>query len=103
MATLDALGVLSYNTLKLGSARQVVSIWHLELKSSSDTLTVPGLSATTSVASLTNGISVSAGALTNGDNTLTITGGTAGTKCVIACLHRDRISNNLSRDNSPGV
>lgn len=93
--------VKSVKNLSLKSANQQVMVWDVELLSSSDTLTVPGLQSTSAVGSLTSGISVSAGALTEGSNTLTITGGTAGSRAIIATAHRKGLVNNTSRDEDP--
>jgi hypothetical protein len=102
MASLDnPHNVKSVQHLSLKSARQQIMIWDVELLSSSDTLTVPGLESTSAVGSLTSGISVSAGALTEGDNTLTITGGSAGTRAIIATAHRKGLVNSTSRDEDP--
>ena len=85
MASIDnPHNVKSVQSFNLKSARQQIMVWDVELLSSSDTLTVPGLESTSAVGSLTNGISVSAGALTEGNNTLTITGGSAGSRAIIA-------------------
>lgn len=101
MALLDEIGVKSYRVVDIPSARQYVSIYDLELSSSSDTLTVPGLQSTSAVGSLTAGITVTAGALTEGQTTLTITGGTKGTRCLVSVAHRKGFRSNLGRDEDP--
>jgi hypothetical protein len=91
----------SVKFLDLVSANQQIMIWDVELQSGSDTITVPGLESTTALGALTTGITATAGALTAGNNTVTITGGSLGTRAIIATAHRKGLSNNLSRDEDP--
>lgn len=98
MASIDnPHNVKSIRSTDLPTKRQVIMVWDVLLLSSSDTLTVPGLESTSAVGSLTTGISVSAGALTAGQNTVTITGGSAGTRALISTAHRPGYFNDLSR------
>lgn len=102
MAALQTPGDVKNVTFQdIKALDRVVGIWTLTLRSSSDTLVVPGLNDTDGVGSLTTGITVSAGALTEGQNTLTITGGSLGTEAVVTTLHRQGFLNNLSRDEDP--
>jgi hypothetical protein len=98
----------SVKSLTLPSANQEVMVWDVELQSTSDELTVPGLkstfhpitgSETVDVpVSVTNGISVAAGAINSGgDVTLTITGGSLGVRATIITAHRVGLSNLTSR------
>ena len=84
--------------LDLPTQKQTVMVWDLLLLSSSDTFTVPGLESTSSLSALSTGISVSAGALTDGQNTITVTGGSAGTRALVATAHRKGLLNGLALD-----
>lgn len=102
MASLENThAVKAYAATELKLANQTVIIWHIELTSASDTIIVPGLESTTSVGSCSAGITVTAGALTEGRSTLTIAGGSAGSKAIIATAHRIGFKGNLSRDEDP--
>lgn len=102
MASLQTPGdVISVRFVDVPSLDQVVGIWHLKLRSSSDTLVVPGLLSTDGAENLEATIAVSAGALTEGQTTLTITGGSLGTETLIVTRHRTGFLNNLSRDEDP--
>jgi len=106
MAALSQGNIKSVRFVDIPTLDQVVGLWHLVLQSASDTLTVPGLLTTEAVADLeydtvAHTILVSAGALTEGQNTVTIAGGGLGVEVLIATRHRTGFLNNLSRDEDP--
>lgn len=102
MAALQTPGdVISIQSVDILPTRQVSKIYTVKLRSASDTIVVPGLASTSAVGSLTSGITVTAGALTEGQNTVSIAGGALGTKATFATLHRIGISNNLGIDEDP--
>lgn len=104
MAALQTPGdVISVRAVDLPKLDQTIMIWHLKLRSTSDTLVVPGLLSTSGAENLEATIAVSAGALTEGNTTLTITGGSLGAETVIVTRHRTGMSNNLSIDEDPTV
>jgi hypothetical protein len=80
---------------------RTIGIWTVTLRSASDTMSVPGLASTSGVGSMTSGISVSAASISEGENVLTITGGSLGDEASFATLHRVGMSNNLSIDEAP--
>lgn len=96
MATLGQ-GDIKYVTFEdLKPIHRVAGLWVVTLRSSSDILQVPGADAAAAVSttvSVTSGFYVS-----DGETLLTLTGGSAGTEAVIATLHREGLSNNLSLD-----
>jgi len=97
LASLDnPHNIKSVRFFDLLSANQVLAVWCLVLASESDTFTVPGLESTSAVGSLTSGISVSAGALNEGSNLITVSGGSAGGRVLVATAHRKGFTNNLS-------
>ena len=87
--------------MDLPAADQVAGIWTVKLRSASDTILVPGLESTSGVGSLKATTTVSAGALTEGQNTVTIALGSAGDVFTFATLHRAGFISNLSRDEDP--
>lgn len=102
MATLQTPGDIKANKfVDVKTIDQVVGIWVVRLRSSSDLLTVPGLYSTSSVGSLTAGVSVANFYIDEGRSQITITGGSDGTEAVITTLHRVGLSNNLSVDDDP--
>tara|TARA_R110000765_G_scaffold425909_1_gene539989 strand:+ start:3548 stop:3856 length:309 start_codon:yes stop_codon:yes gene_type:complete len=102
MAALQTPGdVISIKTVDVRAIRQVAKIYTVRLRSAEDTIVVPGLASTNAVGSLTTGITVAAGALTSGQNTVTITGGALGTRATFATLHRVGMTNNLTIDENP--
>jgi hypothetical protein len=102
MANIDnPHNIKSVETVDLPGTNQMIMVWCLKLLSASDTFTVPGLENTSSVASITTGITAAAGALTEGQNTITVTGGTVGATALITTAHRKGLITNLSRDEDP--
>lgn len=93
--------IKSVETVDLPGTNQMIMVWCLKLLTSSDTFTVPGLQSTSAVSSLTAGISVAAGALTDGQNTVTVTGGTVGATALVATAHRKGMTNALGIDETP--
>jgi hypothetical protein len=78
------------------TSNQVTMVYDLELRSSSDTYTVAALDSTSSVASLTAGISVEASQPSNGQTTVRVTGGSAGTRAIVVIALRKGVLNNNS-------
>ncbi len=102
MAALQTPGdVVSVKFIDLPATDQVAGIWTVRLRSASDTIVVPGLASTAGVASLSPTVTISAGALTNGENTLTTLLGTAGAIYQFATLHRPGVTNNTGFDHTP--
>ncbi len=102
MAALQTPGdVKNVKFVDLPATDQVLGIWTVTLRSASDTIVVPGLESTSGVGSLKATTTVSAGALTEGQNTVTIASGSAGDVFTFATLHRVGFLNNLSRDEDP--
>ena len=77
---------------------KVVSVWTLTLRSSSDLLTIPrvGHDSSYSVSSLTASHTAAFYSSTKGETLVQITGGALGETAVVAALHRQGLSNNLS-------
>lgn len=102
MAALQLPGdIVSVKWIDLPVTNQVAGIWTVKLRSSSDTIVVPGLESTSGVGSLKATTTVSAGALTEGQNTITIASGSAGDTFVFSTLHRIGMLNNTSIDEDP--
>ena len=98
MAALQNPGdVINVQFLDLRVTDQVVGVWTVKLRSAEDTIVVPGLESTSGVGSLKATTTVAAGALTDGQNTITIASGSAGDTFVFTTLHRVGFLNNLSR------
>jgi hypothetical protein len=93
--------VKSVKFVDLTATDQVAGIWTVTLRSASDTIVVPGLESTSGVGSMKAAHTVTAGALTEGQNTVTIAGGSLGEICVFSTLHRPGFISNLSRDEDP--
>lgn len=104
MAALQTPGdVINVQFHDLKVTNQTVGIWTVKLRSSSDTIVVPGLESTSGVGSLKATTTVSAGALTEGQNTITIASGSAGDVFVFTTLHRVGALNNLEIDEDFGA
>jgi hypothetical protein len=106
MAALQTPGdVNSVRFIDVPSLDQVVGVWEVTLRSTSDTLVVPGLENTGGVGSLTTNITVSASAIAEGDTTITLAGSAAalGVKAVFTTLHRIGMTNYTSIDEDPTV
>lgn len=102
MASLDdPYFVKGVKSILMPGARQKVTIYDVELQSSSDTLTVPALAHTNSGKSLTNGITATPAAANEGVSVITITGGSQGTRALIACAHIKGRANWLTQDEDP--
>ena len=102
MAALQLPGdIVSVKFVDLPATDQVAGIWTVKLRSSSDTITVPGLESTSGVGSLKATTTVSAAALTNGENVVTIASGTAGDTFTFSTLHRPGVTNNTGFDHTP--
>jgi len=101
MAALQMPGDVKCSKMVDISVNQVAGFWTVVLRSASDTIVVPGLESTSAVGSLKPTTTVSAGALTEGNNTVTIAGGAAGDVFTFATLHRKGMVNNLSIDEDP--
>jgi hypothetical protein len=102
MATLQTPGdVKSVKFIDLPATDQVAGIWTVTLRSSSDTIVVPGLESTNGVGSLKATTTVTAAAISAGQTTVTIAAGAAGDVFTFATLHRPGALNNLSRDGDP--
>jgi hypothetical protein len=92
--------IKSTASVTIEAARQVIMIWYLDLLSASDTFTAPQLDSTSGVASLTAGITVSnSDADVDGEATIVVTGGVAGTKAIVVTTHVVGFTNNLGIDN----
>jgi hypothetical protein len=97
MATLQNPGdVKNVTYIDLPATNQVAAIWTVNLRSSSDQITVPQLESTGGVGSLKTTTTVSAAAASNGQNVITIGSGSAGDTFVFATLHRVGVLNNLT-------
>ncbi len=114
MAALQNPGdVKSVKYVDLPATNQVAAIWTVNLRSSSDTIPVPGLESTSGVGSLKATTTVSASAISPtsqtgytdaslvGHSLITIASGSAGDTFVFATLHRVGALNNLTIDNTP--
>lgn len=103
MAILQLPGdIKSVEFVDLKAINKTAGFWVVNLRSASDVLVVPGLDSTSSVASLTSGVTASNFYLYDGtESPLEITGGSSGTEAVIATLHRKGLVNNLSVDYTP--
>ena len=77
---------------------KVVSIWTLTLRSSSDLLKVPRIDGDSSyaVSSLSGTHTAAFYSSTKGESLVQITGGALGETAVVAALHRQGLSNNLT-------
>lgn len=77
---------------------KVVSIWTLTLRSSSDLLTIPrvGHDSNYSVSSLTASHTAAFYSSSKGETVVQVTGGALGETAVVAALHRQGLSNNLT-------
>jgi hypothetical protein len=104
MATLN--GATDFKLIKfedIPATNQVAGIWTVTLQTSTDFLVnvVPTLETTSSICSLTSGITAVAGAAGGGFNTIQITGGSDGQDLTFVTLHRKGNSNHLSLDEAP--
>ena len=77
---------------------RTISIWTLNLRSSSDLLKVPRLDNDTNynVSSLTESHTAAFYSSTKGESLVQITGGASGETAVVVAMHRQGLSNNLT-------
>ena len=95
MATLNQ-GDIKYVTFEdLKPIHRVAGLWVVTLRSASDILQVPGCDGANAIDGT---VSVTSGFYTNDGETLLTLTGSAGDVGVIATLHREGLSNNLSLD-----
>jgi len=102
--TLDANFPLSLIHVDLPATDQVAIIWTFSLTNDTlDVLHVPGLHTLDSITSLTEGIDLSAGAMTGGQHFVEITGAgvETGKQVTIVSLHRVGHRNHLTIDDNP--